>query len=94
VAIIWRSSDQAGTFEVTEDVEARALKDDPRDPLGELRTLLPGTYAVTQEWEASPVARDAGGSRNLGSFGGRYYIVDVGELLIVPAHCGSFTPEQ
>lgn len=93
MATNWRGWDQKGTFEVTEQAEGWALTDDPSDPLGDPRTLLPGTYDVIQELQAAPITSDAE-SRGIGSFGGSYYTVEAGEPVVVSSRSGSFTPES
>jgi len=94
MAINWRSWPQKGTFEVTAEVEGWALnRDNPGDPLGEARKLLPGAYTVTHELQASSITNepDRGG---VGSVGGHYYVVDPGESVVVPSRSGTFTPDE
>lgn len=93
MATNWRAWDQKGTFEVTQKVEGWVRTDDPGEPLGDPRTLLPGTYTVTQESQATPITSNTE-PRGIGSFGGSYYTVDIGEPVIVSSRSGSFTPEQ
>lgn len=92
MATNWQGWPQKGKFEVTAQAQAWAYTGDPGAPLGEERRLLPGTYTVTQEWRASPITNDPDRA-GVGSFGGSYYTVDTGELVLVPSRKGSFTPE-
>jgi hypothetical protein len=82
-----------GSLEIGERTEASALTDNPGDPLGDPRILLPGRYEVIFALQAARVVENPGPT-GIGSFSGRYYVVETGEPVVVRSDLGRFTPSE
>jgi hypothetical protein len=93
VTLHWQRFEVTGSLEIGERTEASALSDNPGDPLGDPRILLPGTYEVLFSLGAASVVENPGPG-GIGSFGGRYYVVETGEPVVVRSDLGHFTPSE
>jgi len=91
VAINWQETSLDGSLEVTETVDARASSDEPGHPLGDARSLAPGTYVVLTQLRGASIVKPTD-SGQIGSVGAEYYGVEVdGRKVFVPARSGAFT---
>ena len=83
----WQAFDASGKFKVTDRVQGSLKTDDPGNPLGEDRNVLPGSYPVLEGLQATAVEGQSG------SFDGRYYTIDAGEPIVVASNVGEFSPD-
>jgi hypothetical protein len=91
MAINWQETTLAGSLAIAETTDARSRSDEIGHPLGEARSLAPGTYVVTTELRGATILKPTE-SGNIGSVGSRYYGLEVdGETVFVQAGHGMFS---
>jgi hypothetical protein len=91
VAINWQETTLDGSLAIAETTAARSRSDEIGHPLGEMRSLGPGTYVVKSQLRGASILKPTD-SGTIGSVESQYYGLDVdGETVYVQAGQGTFT---
>ena len=91
MAINWQETTLEGSLAIAETTDARSRSDEIGHPLGEARSLAPGTYVVKTELRGASILKPTD-SGDIGSVGTAYYGLEVdGETVFVQAGRGTFS---
>jgi hypothetical protein len=91
VAINWQETTLDGFMAIAETTDGRTRSEEIGHPLGQARSLAPGTYVVKTQLRGASILEPTG-SGTIGSVGSQYYGLDVGgETVFVQAGRGTFT---